>query len=77
MPKGRPQTSCWWTSTNGFPEHGPKLKPDQRLAAKCYGLAAPTAVRLTVEFAANREARPEEDKSAVRGRYTLSSMSVH
>lgn len=45
-----------------FPEHGPKLKPDQRLAAKCYVLAAPTAVRLTVEFAANREARPEEDK---------------
>lgn len=45
-----------------FPELGSKLKPDQRLAAKCYVLAAPTAVRLTVEFAANREARPEEDK---------------
>lgn len=45
-----------------FPERSSKLKPDQRLEAKCYVLAAPTAVRLTVVFAANREARPEADK---------------
>ena len=45
-----------------FPDSKPYLSPGQQLEAQCYVLAAPDARRVTIAFAANREARPEADK---------------